>query len=245
MWINIISIFPKMFKNFTQYGIISRAIKKKIIKIDVWNLRNFSKNPRKSIDDRPYGGGVGMVMTAPPLLKSIRHVKSLIKGKKKIIYLSPQGKILNQHEILKLSKIPNFILVCGRYKGIDERIIEMEIEEEYSIGNYIISGGELAAMVFIDALTRSYPGVLGKKKSFTKDSFYENVLDYPNYTRPKTIENKTVPKVLLSGNHEKIKKWRRLKSLKKTLEKYPNIIKKISLTNEEKKYIYNLKKTTK
>lgn len=121
----------------------------------------------------------------------------------------------------------------------------MEIEEEYSIGNYIISGGELAAMVFIDALTRSYPGVLGKKESFTKDSFYENILDYPNYTRPKTIENKTVPKVLLSGNHEKIKQWRRLKSLKKTLEKYPNIIKKISLTNEEKKYIYNLRKVIK
>lgn len=169
----------------------------------------------------------------------------LLKEKKKIIYLSPQGKTLNQHEILKLSKIPNFIFVCGRYKGIDERIIEMEIEEEYSIGNYIISGGELAAMVFIDALTRSYPGVLGKKESFTKDSFYENILDYPNYTRPKTIENKTVPKVLLSGNHEKIKQWRRLKSLKKTLEKYPNIIKKISLTNEEKKYIYNLRKVIK
>lgn len=242
MWINIISIFPEMFENFKQYGLISRAIKKKIIKIKVWNLRNYSKNSRKSIDDRPYGGGVGMVMTAPPLLKSIRHIKSLIKGEKKIIYLSPQGKMLNQNEILKLSKIPNFILICGRYKGIDERIIEMEIEEEYSIGNYIISGGELAAMVLIDALTRIYPGVLKKKESFEKDSFYKNILDYPNYTRPKTIENKTVPKILLSGDHKKIKKWRRLKALKKTLEKYPNIIKKISLTNEEKKYIYNLKK---
>ncbi|CAL4323605.1 tRNA (guanine-N(1)-)-methyltransferase [Buchnera aphidicola (Eriosoma grossulariae)] len=227
MWIDIISIFPEMFQILTNYGIIAKAIKNNILKIKCWNPRNYTSKKRKNIDNKPYGGGPGMIMSAIPLIQTIRHIKSIKKkGITKTIYLSPQGKLLNQKIICSFSKFSQIILICGRYKGIDERIIEMEVDEEYSIGDYIISGGELAAMVFIDSLIRIQPGVLQDEKSFQSDSFYNNLLDCPYYTRPINIEGKCVPTILLSGNHEKIKKWRKIESLKRTLHRRPELLKK-------------------
>ncbi|XRX42770.1 MAG: tRNA (guanosine(37)-N1)-methyltransferase TrmD [Buchnera aphidicola (Eriosoma harunire)] len=233
-YIDIISIFPEMFQTIIQYGIISRAIRKKKIIINFWNPRHYTDNQRCSIDAKPYGGGVGMIMKAPPLLKAIKLAKSNHDNQKiKTIYLSPQGKKLTQKIFFSLSKYSKIILICGRYKGIDERILDIAVDEEYSIGDYIISGGELAAMVFIDAITRIKPGVIKKTESYLTDSFYKNRLDYPQYTRPYLVEDKTVPNILLSGNHEKIKQWREQLALTNTWIKKPHLLKKSNLTLQE------------
>ncbi|CAL4323714.1 tRNA (guanine-N(1)-)-methyltransferase [Buchnera aphidicola (Eriosoma lanigerum)] len=239
---NIISIFPEMFQILKNYGVIAKALKNNLIQIKCWNPRNYTSSKRCNIDDKPYGGGPGMVMTAPPLIKAIKHAKLYPNsGTTKTIYLSPQGKILTQKNILTLSKNSKIILICGRYKGIDQRVIDLEVDEEYSIGHFVISGGELAAMIFIDSLVRIKPGVLNTTQSFESDSFFNNRLDYPNYTRPYLVEGKTVPEILLSGNHEKIKQWREKEAIKQTWKKHPQLFKK-NLTNNEILLVNSLKK---
>ncbi|CAL4322415.1 tRNA (guanine-N(1)-)-methyltransferase [Buchnera aphidicola (Chaetosiphella stipae setosa)] len=220
----IITIFPEMFHAIENYGILSKAIKKKIINLIFFNIRNFSKEKNKKVDDRPYGGGEGMIMSFSPLKRAI--VKAKKNDNSLVIYLSPQGKKITYKKLKKLSKKKCIILICGRYQGIDQRIIDKYIDEEISIGDYILTGGELAAMVLIDGISRFVPGVIKKKISKNKDSFSQNLLDHPHYTRPKKIDGMRVPKILLSGNHKKIKKWRLKKSVQQTLLKKPELFKK-------------------
>ncbi|OQM34274.1 tRNA (guanosine(37)-N1)-methyltransferase TrmD [bacterium endosymbiont of Pedicinus badii] len=242
MKIGVISIFPKMFDSIIKFGITKRAIKKKKIDIKIWNPIHFCKGAFHSIDDRPYGGGSGMVMKANPIRKAILEAKKIIGRKTKVFFLSPQGKKVDQKEIEKFLKYKKVIFLCGRYRGIDERIIDTEVYKEISIGDYIISGGELAAMVVIDAIIRIVPGVLGNHFSILEDSFYKNLLDYPQYTRPKIFLGKKVPEVLLNGNHKKIKDWKLQESLKKTFFKRPDLLKNKILDKKERNILENLKK---
>lgn len=222
MQFNIITIFPDIFSIIKKDGVIARAIKKSLISVDIQQLRDFSENNYKNIDDKPYGGGAGMVMQVKPIRECIKSIKKTSKNTK-VIYLSPQGKTLNQKLVEKLSKLDSITLLCGRYEGVDERIIENDVDMEISIGDYVVSGGELAAMILIDSISRLLTGVLGNKDSL-KDSFVNNLLDYPQYTRPAIIDGQKVPDVLLSGNQAKIDAWRLKKSIEKTKLKRPDII---------------------
>ena len=221
MKFEIITLFPEMFSAIKEEGVVARAIKKSIISISEWQLRDFSSNKYKNIDDKPYGGGGGMVMQVKPIRDCIAKIKEK-NPHTKVIYLSPQGQALNQSLVEKLASFDSLTLLCGRYEGVDERIIENDIDYEVSIGDYVISGGELAAMVLIDSVSRRLPNVLGNEDSL-KDSFTDNLLDYPHYTRPETIDGQTVPQVLLSGNQAKIDAWRNEQSNKKTKQKRPDL----------------------
>ena len=224
MQFDIITLFPEMFSAIKEEGIIARAINKSLISINTWQLRDFSLNKYKNVDDKPYGGGAGMVLQVKPIRDCIAEIKNS-KPKTKVVYLSPQGRRLDQGLVDELIKLESLTLLCGRYEGIDKRVIENDIDLEISIGDYVISGGELAAMVVIDAVSRHLPGVLGNESSL-KDSYKDDLLDYPHYTRPEVIDGQTVPKVLLSGNQAKIDEWRSKESLKKTKEKRPDLGKK-------------------
>ena len=222
MRFDIITLFPEMFSAIKDEGVIARAIKKSIISIKEWQLRDFSENKYKNVDDKAYGGGAGMVMQVKPIRDCIKKIKER-QPKTKVIYLSPQGEPLNQNLVVKLSSFESLTLLCGRYEGVDERIIENDIDFEVSIGDYVISGGELAAMVLIDSVSRRLPNVLGNKDSLN-DSFANNLLDYPQYTRPENIDGEMVPDVLLSGNQAKIDAWRIEQATKKTIQKRPDLL---------------------
>ena len=222
MKFDIITLFPEMFSAIKEEGVISRALKNSIISIREWQLRDFSRNKYKNIDDKPYGGGAGMVMQVQPIRDCLAKIKEL-EPETKVIYLSPQGEPLNQKLVEKLAKFDSLTLLCGRYEGIDERVIENDIDYEVSIGDYVISGGELASMVLIDAVSRRIDNVLGNKDSLN-DSFVDNLLDHPHYTRPESIDGESVPEVLLSGNQAKIDAWRREQAIKKTKQKRPDIL---------------------
>jgi len=222
MKFEIITLFPDMFSAIKDEGVISRAIKKSIISVREWQLRDFSANKYKNIDDKPYGGGGGMVMQVKPIRDCISKIKKT-SPQTKVVYLSPQGQKLNQKLVEKLTSFDSLTLLCGRYEGVDERIIETDIDYEISIGDYVISGGELAAMVLIDTVSRRLPGVLGNEDSLN-DSFSNNLLDYPHYTRPEIIDDQPVPDVLLSGNQVKIDKWRNEQSIEKTKQKRPDLL---------------------
>ena len=222
MKFEIITLFPEMFSAIKEEGVVARAIKKSIISINEWQLRDFSANKYKNVDDKPYGGGGGMVMQVKPIRDCIAKIKEE-SPETKVIYLSPQGQKLNQSLVEKLASFNSLTLLCGRYEGVDERIIENDIDYEVSIGDYVISGGELAAMVLIDSVSRRLPNVLGNEGSL-KDSFTNNLLDYPYYTRPETIDGQSVPSVLLSGNQAKIDAWRLEQSIEKTNQKRPDLI---------------------
>ena len=222
MKFDIITLFPEMFSAIKEEGVISRALKNSIISIREWQLRDFSSNKYKNVDDKPYGGGAGMVMQVKPIRDCLAKIKEL-EPNTKVIYLSPQGEPLNQKLVEKLTSFESLTLLCGRYEGVDERVIENDIDFEVSIGDYVISGGELASMVLIDAVSRRLDSVLGNKDSLN-DSFSNNLLDHPHYTRPETIDGDSVPEVLLSGNQAKIDAWRQEQSIKKTKQKRPDIL---------------------
>ena len=221
MKFDIITLFPEMFSAIKEEGVIARAIKKSIISITTWQLRDFSLNKYKNVDDKSYGGGAGMVMQVQPIRDCIIEIKKQ-NPKTKVIYLSPQGKKLDQDLVEKLTTYDSLTMLCGRYEGVDERVIENDIDYEVSIGDYVISGGELAAMVVIDAISRRLPNVLGNEDSL-KDSFTDNLLDYPHYTRPEVVDGHAVPEVLLSGNQAKIDAWRLEQSIKRTKQKRPDL----------------------
>ena len=222
MRFDIITLFPEMFSAIKEEGVIARAIKKSIISINEWQLRDFSENKYKNVDDKAYGGGAGMVMQVKPIRDCIKKIKEQ-EPETKVIYLSPQGDPLNQNLVEKLSSFESLTLLCGRYEGVDERIIKNDVDLELSIGDYVISGGELAAMVLIDSVSRRLPNVLGNKDSLN-DSFVNNLLDYPHYTRPESIDGDIVPEVLLSGNQAKIDAWRLEQAKHKTRQKRPDLL---------------------
>ena len=222
MRFDIITLFPEMFSAIKEEGVIARAIKKSIISINEWQLRDFSENKYKNVDDKAYGGGAGMVMQVKPIRDCIKKIKEQ-EPETKVIYLSPQGEPLNQNLVEKLSSFESLTLLCGRYEGVDERIIKNDVDLEVSIGDYVISGGELAAMVLIDSVSRRLPNVLGNKDSLN-DSFVGNLLDYPHYTRPESIDGDIVPEVLLSGNQAKIDAWRLEQAKHKTRQKRPDLL---------------------
>ena len=222
MKFDIITLFPEMFSAIKEEGVIARAMKKSLISIKTWQLRDFSSNKYKNVDEKPYGGGAGMVIQVKPIRDCISKIKQSSPNTR-VIYLSLQGKKLEQKLVEELATLESITMLCGRYEGIDERVIENDIDFEISIGDYVISGGELAAMVVIDAISRRLPGVLGNEVSL-KDSFTDNLLDCPHYTRPEVIDGQTVPEVLLSGNQAKINAWRKEQSIKKTKQKRPDLL---------------------
>ena len=222
MQFNIITLFPDMFSAISNEGVIARAIKKSIISIKTWQLREFSNNQYKNVDDKPYGGGAGMVMQVKPIRDCLIAIKK-DSPETTVVYLSPQGQKLDQKLVEELATRSSITFLCGRYEGVDERVIEHDVDMEISIGDYVISGGELAAMVAIDAVSRRLPGVLGNESSL-KDSFSNNLLDHPHYTRPEVVDGQSVPEVLLSGHQAKIDAWRMQQSIEKTKLKRPDLL---------------------
>jgi len=237
MWIGVVSLFPEMFKAVTEYGISRRAVENGLLTLEVWNPREFTEDKHRTVDDKPYGGGPGMLMKVQPLKDAINAAKSKAQAQCPVIYLSPQGKPLEQADLASLAMLPEVILVAGRYEGIDERLIESAIDMEVSIGDFVASGGELPAMLLIDGVTRLLPGAVGDAGSVEQDSFSNGLLDYPQYTRPETEDGLTVPEVLMSGDHGQIARWRKMQSLGRTYEKRPDLISARTLTEEEKQLL--------
>ena len=234
---NILTIFPEIFDIFN-VGLISKSIKKKLIKINTFDIRENSVNKHNHVDSKPYGGGEGMVMMAEPLAKTLSSIKKRQLGK--VIYLSPQGKQLDQKKVVSLASRKNITLICGRYEGIDQRVIEKYVDEEISMGDFVLSGGEYAAICLIDAISRHIPGVLGNKDSYLKDTFSDGLLKGNVYTKPEIFEDMQVPEVLLSGNHKEIQKWRLENSLLQTFLKRPDLIAKKKLSKKHKKLLEEL-----
>ncbi|QQD22078.1 tRNA (guanosine(37)-N1)-methyltransferase TrmD [Venatoribacter cucullus] len=237
MWFGVISLFPEMFRALTEYGVSGRAVKQEKVSLTCWNPRDFTHDNYQTVDDRPYGGGPGMLMKIQPLRDAIHAAKAAAGEGAKVIYLSPQGRKLDQQGVLELAQHDKLILVAGRYEGIDERLIEREIDEEWSLGDFVLSGGELAAMTLMDAVIRLVPGVLGHEQSAQQDSFMDGLLDCPHYTRPEVYEGQAVPDVLLSGNHEKIRQWRLKQSLGRTWQRRPDLLAALELTNEQQRLL--------
>lgn len=237
MKVGVISLFPEMFKSVTDFGITGRAVKEGLLSVSSWNPRDFTDDNHHTVDDRPYGGGPGMIMMAEPLSDAIKAAKTDL-ATARVIYLSPQGRKLDQAGLQELAEQESMILVSGRYEGVDERLIQAEVDEEWSIGDYVLSGGELASMVLIDAITRTLPGALRHEESASQDSFFSGLLDCPHFTRPENWQDKKVPDVLLSGNHEAIRRWRLKQSLGRTWQRRPDLLNNLQL-NEEQKNLLN------
>ena len=235
--IAVISIFPDMFGAIANFGITSRALKQGLVELKAITPRDFAHDRHSTVDDRPFGGGPGMVMMVQPLRDASAEAKVWAGSAAKVIYLSPQGRTLDQAGVVQLSGYHNMILIAGRYEGIDERLLDTVIDEEWSIGDYVLSGGELPAMVLIDAVTRLIPGALGHALSAEQDSFTAGLLDCPHYTRPEEFEGMRVPEVLMSGNHELIRRWRLQQALGRTWLKRPDLLQAINLTEEQQKLL--------
>ena len=250
MWIAVVSLFPEMFKSISDYGVSGRALSEHKLSLSFWNPRDFSEDKHKRVDDRPFGGGPGMVMQVAPLVSAIQAAKKAAseQGKSpKVIYLSPQGQVLKHKEVKRFSELDSLILLAGRYEGIDERVINAEVDEEWSIGDYVLSGGELPCMVLIDAISRQLPGVLGHAESAKWDSFSEDnlgLLDCPHYTRPETILGMDAPPVLMSGHHAEIKQWRLQQSLLRTWQRRPDLLPEARLDNRALELLEKIKRET-
>ncbi|WP_107850849.1 tRNA (guanosine(37)-N1)-methyltransferase TrmD [Oceanimonas marisflavi] len=237
MWIGVVSLFPEMFRAVSDYGVTGRAVKDGLLTFESWNPRDFTRDKHRTVDDRPYGGGPGMLMMVQPLRDAIAAARAAAGEGAKVIYLSPQGRRLDQQGVRELANQEKLILVAGRYEGVDERVIEADIDEEWSVGDYVLSGGELPAMVLIDAVARLVPGVLGDMASAEQDSFSEGLLDHPHYTRPEQLEGMAVPEVLLSGNHADIARWRMQQALGRTWSRRPELLNNLALTDEQEQLL--------
>jgi tRNA (guanine37-N1)-methyltransferase len=236
LWCGIITLFPETL-TVLESGITGRAIKSNLLTINTWNPRDYAFDKHRTVDDSPYGGGPGMILMAEPLRAAIQAAKNAAPTPPTVIYLSPQGKRFDQAAAATLATKQSIIFIAGRYEGIDERIIEQEVDEEWSIGDYVLSGGELAAMVMIDAATRLIPGAVGKEESISTDSWTSGLLKYPQYTRPEQSGDLAVPSVLLSGNHQAIERWRHQQSLGRTWQKRPDLLENRTLTAEEQRLL--------
>lgn len=235
MRIAIVTIFPELFAPFLSTSLVGRAIARGLLEVSVHDLRDFTEDPHRSVDDEPYGGGVGMVMAAPPWIRAVREVGA--GGRPWRVLLSPQGRRLDDRKVRELAGRGDLMLLCGRYEGIDERVRETVVDEEISIGDYVLAGGELAAMVIVEAVSRQVPGVVAEEESVAEESFRRGLLDHPHYTRPRVVEGLEVPDVLLSGDHEAIRRWRRREALRATLEKRPDLLERAALSEEERRWI--------
>jgi tRNA (guanine37-N1)-methyltransferase len=233
MRFDVVTLFPELVFGAAKHGVTGRAIDRGIVSLELWNPRDYAHDIHRTVDDRPYGGGPGMVMKYQPLHDAIVQAKKLSSGNKKVIYLSPQGKPITQALLSEATQLSQLILVAGRYEGIDERFVELDCDEEWSLGDYVISGGELAALVVVDAITRLLPGVLGDADSANQDSHVDGLLDCPHFTRPEQLEGHSVPNVLLSGNHAEISRWRMKQSLGRTWQRRPDLLEKKQLTAEQ------------
>ncbi len=231
--VGVVTLFPGMFEAITGYGVTGRAVEAGLLELTCWDPRQYTRDRHRNVDDKPYGGGPGMVMLVQPLRDAIRAARASLGEATVVIYLSPQGRRLDQAGVESLLAEQSLILVAGRYEGIDERLIAMEVDAEWSIGDYVLSGGELPAMVIIDALARRQPGVVGDADSVTADSFATGLLDYPHYTRPEAIDGHHVPAVLLSGDHEKIRRWRLKQALGRTWQRRPDLVDRKTLDAEQ------------
>ena len=237
MWIGVISLFPEMFRAITDYGVTGRASRQGLLQINCWNPRDFTHDKHHTVDDRPYGGGPGMLMMVQPLRDAIQAARNAAGEGVRVIYLPPQGRKLTQAGVAELAQHQKLILVAGRYEGIDERVIQTDIDEEWSVGDYVLSGGELPAMILIDAVSRLVPGVLGDMASAEQDSFTEGLLDHPHYTRPEVMDGLAVPEVLLSGNHESVRTWRLQQALGRTWLRRPELLNNLALTDEQERLL--------
>ncbi len=249
---DVITLFPEMFNAITQYGVTGKANRNDLFRLNTWNPRDFTHDKHRTVDDSPYGGGPGMVMMAQPLEDAITQAKARQNAlgieKTQTLYLTPQGKRLDHEMVKELSTLPGLILLCGRYEGIDERLIMSEVDMEISIGDYVVSGGELAAMILIDCIVRQIPGTLGHPESANQDSFADGLLDYPHYTRPELYKGSSVPEVLMSGNHAHIRRWRLQQALGRTWLKRPDLFElkfAHGMTIEEEKLLEEFKQSCK
>jgi tRNA (guanine37-N1)-methyltransferase len=235
---DVITLFPQMFDAVTASGVTGRAREKGFYQLVAWNPRDFAHNAYRTVDDRPYGGGPGMVMMPEPLGKALAAARQRQKStgvkQPRVIHLSPQGRLLNHHRVMDLAAEQGMVLLAGRYEGVDERVIGREVDDEISIGDYVLSGGELAAMVVIDCVVRQLPGVLGDAESASQDSFVNGLLDCPHYTRPEVYEGEPVPQVLLSGNHAEIRRWRLKQALGRTWQRRPDLLRQRALSEDER-----------
>lgn len=237
MRIDVITLFPHMFAGLTEYGVTGRALGRGLIHLGLWNPRDYALNKHRSVDDRPYGGGPGMVMQTQPLSDALKAAQAATTQHRPVIYLSPQGRRLDQQGVQELTQGQGLVLIAGRYEGIDQRFIDACVDEEWSIGDYVLSGGELAAMVLIDAMARLMPGALGHEESAKCDSFSAGLLDCPHFTRPEEENGVRVPEVLLSGDHRAIERWRRKEALGHTWLKRPDLLAKLVLDEEQKQLL--------
>ncbi len=244
MRIAVVTLFPGMFDAIADYGITGRALDQGLLRLETVNPRDFTDDRHRTVDDRPYGGGPGMVMKAQPLSRALSAARAAVAGDggnaPRVVYLSPQGARLDHGRAVALAREPALVLLAGRYEGVDERLLEREVDEELSIGDYVLSGGELAAMVAVDALVRFLPGALGHEQSAEEDSFADGLLDCPHYTRPEQYEGRAVPQVLLSGDHERIRRWRLAQSLARTLQRRPDLLEGRHMSAEEKQLLAEL-----
>ncbi|HOQ01219.1 MAG TPA: tRNA (guanosine(37)-N1)-methyltransferase TrmD [Acetivibrio clariflavus] len=245
MRFDVLTLFPEVINAVLKESIIGRAQEKGIIEINAVNIRDFSKNKHKKADDYPYGGGGGMIMTAQPIYDAYLSIVKDLDYKPKVIYLSPQGRVLTQEVVKELSGEKHLVLLCGHYEGIDERIIEEIVDEEVSIGDYVLTGGELPAMVLIDSVSRLIPGVLSTEESYSNESHYNGLLEYPQYTRPVDFNGRKVPDILLSGHHANITRWRRKEAIKRTYLKRPDLFEKFEPNEDDKELIEELLKEIK
>lgn len=243
MKFSAVTLFPEMFEAITRFGISRRAFENGIVTLSAINPRDFATNQYKTIDDRPFGGGPGMVMMPEPLEKAIDVARKSVGVPSRVIYLSPQGRPLTDALVRELAAAPALVLLCGRYEGVDERVIERQVDLEVSIGDFVVSGGELPSMMLMDAILRTLPGVLNDAQSAEEDSFATGLLDCPHYTRPEHYEGMTVPEVLLSGNHERIRVWRLAESLKRTQERRPDLLKNRVFSREEMQLLKKLEQS--
>lgn len=242
---DVVTLFPEMFDAVTRSGVTRRAFEAGFYELVLWNPRDFSQSAYRAVDDRPYGGGPGMVMMADPLEKAIRMAKQRQRSSggsdARVIYFSPQGRVMDHAVVTELERLDGLVLLAGRYEGVDERLIERYVDEELSIGDYVLSGGELPAMVLMDAIIRRIPGVLGDSESAVQDSFVNGLLDCPHYTRPEVWEGVEVPSVLMSGNHADIERWRMKQSLGRTWKRRPGLLAALELSREQQRLLEEFK----
>ncbi|MDD4504161.1 MAG: tRNA (guanosine(37)-N1)-methyltransferase TrmD [Clostridiaceae bacterium] len=245
MRIDILTLFPEMFEAVLNESIIGRAAKKQLLQLEFHNIRDYSENKHRKVDDYPYGGGLGMIMQCQPIFAVVEDISAKLGEKPYTVLMSPQGKTFNQSKAQEFSTYENLMLICGHYEGIDERVTENLVDEEISIGDFVLTGGEIAAMAVADATCRLIPGVLKEDASHVVESFSEGLLEYPQYTRPTVFNGMEVPEVLLSGHHRNIEKWRRYQSLKRTYEKRPELLSKANLSKDDLKILDKIKKECK